>query len=100
MLAPLAFSLLLASPAPALQDLAADNVVILLDASGSMARPMEGPDPGQKMDAAKRAIAEVLRRVPQETQAGLLVFSGRNKSDEWVYPLGPRDDAALIGALY
>jgi uncharacterized protein YegL len=92
--------LLLALAAPsALQEPDADNVVILLDASGSMKDPMSGPGRMQKMEAAKRAIAEVLGHVPQSTQAGLLVFSGSHKQNDWVFPLGPRDDAKLIAAL-
>jgi len=96
---PVATFLLLFALAPSPQELDVDNVVILLDASGSMEKSMDGPGKMQKMIAAKRAIGEVLRRVSQETHVGLLVFSGRNKSDDWVYPLGPRDDAKLIAAL-
>lgn len=81
------------------QELGADNVVILLDASGSMEKSMQDPGKTQKMAAAKRAIGEVLQRVPQETRVGLLVFSGRNKNGDWVFPLGPRNDGKLIGAL-
>lgn len=73
-----------------------DNVVIVLDASGSMKEPLGSV---QKMDAAKKAIAEVLKMVPDTTQVGLLVFSGNGKSHDWVHPLGPRDDAALLAAL-
>ena len=91
------FFLLALAPSP--QQLDVDNVVILLDASGSMEKSMDGPIEMQKMIAAKRAISQVLQRVSQETHVGLLVFSGRNKSDDWVYPLGPRDDAKLIAAL-
>ena len=72
----------------------ANNVVIVLDASGSMDRPMPGSSM-RKMDAAKAALREVLKRVPSDTQIGLLVFSGANVSNDWVYSLGPRDDAKL-----
>jgi len=73
-----------------------DNVVILLDASGSMEDHMKGT---VKMDAAKRAITDVLKTVPTTTHVGLLVFSGRNKRNDWVFPLGPRDDEKLLNAL-
>jgi hypothetical protein len=73
-----------------------DTVVIVLDASGSMGDHMGGKI---KMDAAKQAIAEVLANVPLTTQVGLLVFSGNNKRNEWVFPLGVRDDEALLRAL-
>lgn len=72
-----------------------DNVVICLDASGSMRDALVGAG-SNKMEAAKRAIEVVLRTVPAETQVGLLVFSGRHKTQDWVFPLGPRNDAELV----
>ena len=73
-----------------------DNVVILLDGSGSMADKMGSQ---VKMDAAKQAIVEVLKTVPESTQVGLLAFSRGTRRDGWVYPLGARDDPALLQAL-
>lgn len=75
-----------------------DNVVIVLDASGSMSGTMPG---GRvvKMDAAKAALKQVLQQLPVTTQVGLLVFSGSNIESEWVYPLGPRDEARLTRAI-
>ena len=75
-----------------------DNVVILLDASGSMEETLAGTRT-RKMDAAKTALKTVLERVPASTHIGLLVFSSSNVKDHWVYPLGPRDDAALTRAI-
>jgi uncharacterized protein YegL len=77
---------------------AADNVVIVLDSSGSMARPLPGANT-DKMTAAKTALKQVLSSVPQETHIGLLVFSAKGVSDDWIYPLGPRDDAKLMQAI-
>lgn len=77
---------------------AADNVVIVLDGSGSMARPLPGAGT-DKMTAAKAALKEVLKSVPQDTRIGLLVFSAKGVDSEWVYPLGLRDDAKLIQAI-
>ena len=77
-----------------------DNVVIVLDASGSMQKPMIGSPTQPKIDAAKAAIGKVLERVPPSTQVGLLVFSGKNKRQDWVHPLGPRDDSRMIADLY
>ena len=76
-----------------------DNVVIVLDASGSMEKPMRGNRRVIKMDAAKQAMRDVLATAPRETQVGLLVFSGRGHRDEWVFPLGPRDDERLLADL-
>jgi hypothetical protein len=77
---------------------AADNVVIVLDSSGSMAGRLPGAGT-DKMTAAKAALKQVLRSVPQETRIGLLVFSAKGVSDDWIYPLGPRDDAKLMQAI-
>jgi hypothetical protein len=51
------------------------------------------------MSAAKEALKQVLRTVPPETRIGLLVFSAKNVESDWVYPLGPRDDAVLLRAI-
>jgi uncharacterized protein YegL len=75
-----------------------DNVVILLDASGSMKEKMPGSRT-DKMTAAKTALKEVLKQLPANTRVGLLVFSAQGIKDEWVYPLGPRDDARLARAI-
>lgn len=80
------------------QDIQKSNVVIILDASGSMKSNMRNTRV-QKMVAAKRALIEVLRTVPQNTQIGLLVFSGTNVKNHWVYPLGPRNDARLNNTI-
>ena len=72
-----------------------DNVVIILDASGSMSSNMAGTQT-QKMAAAKSALKEVLKSVPPTTRIGLLVFSSKNVKENWLYPLGPRDDAELM----
>ena len=94
----LALGVLLASTAPAQSYY--DNVVIVLDSSGSMDETMGNP-PVRKMDAAKAALKEVLKQVPTSTHVGLLVFSAANiePGQEWVYPLGPRDDQKLIQAI-
>ncbi len=76
-----------------------DNIVIILDASGSMQDKFRADETRSKMDAAKEALKEVLAKVPDGTNIGLLVFSGRNIRDEWVYPLGPKDTARLIAAI-
>lgn len=75
-----------------------DHVVIVLDASGSMKGALRGTDQN-KMQAAKAALKEVLKQVPPSTHVGLLVFSASNMKEDWAYPLGPRDDAALMKAI-
>ena len=90
-----------ATPGGAGVDVYTDNVMIVLDASGSMNGNMTDARGRKvnKMDAAKAALLEVLRRVPATTHVGVLVFSASNVSDPWVYPLGPRDDKALAKAI-
>jgi uncharacterized protein YegL len=80
------------------QDVYSDNVVILLDASGSMNQRMPGTSI-RKMDAAKAALRAVLQQVPESTRIGVLVFSASNVAEDWIYPLGPRDDASLLQAI-
>ncbi len=76
-----------------------DNIVVILDASGSMKNKFRGDETKSKMDAAKEALQEVLAKIPDGTNIGVLVFSGRNVPNEWVYPLGPKDTNRLIEAI-
>lgn len=86
-----------ASPSVA-QEVYRDNVVIVLDASGSMRKPMRATGT-ERMSAAKSALKAVLQQVPDSTHIGLLVFSASNVENDWVYPLGPRDDGALLSSI-
>ena len=83
---------------PAIGQEAADNVVIVLDASGSMSGKLKGTDLS-RMEAAKGALKEVLQQITPSTRVGLLVFSAKDLKDVWVFPLGPRDDARLKTAI-
>lgn len=74
-----------------------DNVVIVLDASGSMRTPFDGNR--DRMSAAKAALKQVIAKVPKETHIGLLVFSAANLTNDWAFPLGPRDDTTLNAAI-
>jgi len=73
-----------------------DNIVIILDASGSMNENFIGI---KKMDAAKSALWEVVKKTPNTINIGLLVFSAKNVKNDWVYPLGPRNDAKLYESI-
>jgi hypothetical protein len=75
-----------------------DTIVILLDASGSMKAAFQGTR-GSRMDAAKSALKTVISKVPETTRVGLLVFSAANLTNDWAFPLGPRDDAQLFAKL-
>ena len=92
--------ILVAAPAYVedISDITHNNIIIILDGSGSMRFEMKGTST-VKMDAAKTALKEILKQVPQDTNIGLLVFSDSVKSDGWVYPLGPRDDEKLLKSI-
>jgi hypothetical protein len=76
-----------------------DNIVIVLDASGSMTETMKRAPGMTRMDAAKQALQQVVASVPDSTNVGLLVFSSRNLPNDWVYPLARVDRAALARAI-
>ena len=80
-------------------DIHKDNIVVILDASGSMQEKFSGDQTKSKMEAAKAALLEVLSKAPDDTHIGLLVFSGANIRNEWVYPLGPKDTQRLTAAI-
>ena len=70
-----------------------DNVVVVVDASGSMGTPMRGTNT-DRMSVAKDALKQVLGN-SSSTHVGVIVFPNGN----WVYPLGPRNDERLNGAI-
>ncbi len=75
-----------------------DNIVVVLDASGSMKEPMHGSG-RSKMSIAKESLLAVLGQVPPTTHVGVLVFSGHGVTNDLVYPLGPVDLDVLRQAL-
>ena len=91
------FVALLAAPALQAQTYH-DNVVIVLDASGSMRGALTGTGLS-KIDGAKAALKEVVQKLPDSTYVGLLVFSAGNLTNDWAFPLGPRDNVQLVRAI-
>ena len=82
---------------------ARDNVVVLLDASGSMREIMRGSK-YSRMRNAKAALEKVVSQLPPETNIGLLVFSGVDSRrqplrDDWLYPLRTLDTGEFSTAL-
>ena len=69
-----------------------DNVIVVVDASGSMGTPMGGTD---RMSVAREALKQVLGQVPESTHIGVLVFP----RGDWVYPLGSRVEQRLNTAI-
>ena len=76
-----------------------DNIVVVLDASGSMEDRFISDPTQTRMDAAKEALRAVLTTIHDGTNIGLLVFSGSNVNKHWVYPLGPKNNEALAKAI-
>lgn len=66
---------------------AQENVVIVLDDSGSMNNRMKTGS--SRIDAAKKALASVLKQFHRETKLGLLLLNGSRTKDHWALPLQP-----------
>jgi len=60
-----------------------DNVVVVVDASGSMSDTWKGTR-NRKMDVAKQAMKTVLSQVSDKTQIGIVQFG---PGADWIYPL-------------
>lgn len=78
------------------------RLLLLLDASGSMAEPAAGG--GRKIDAARDALTEVVKRLPDDAEVGMRVFGATVESrddkgactdTQNVVPVGPVDRARL-----
>ena len=80
------------------------NVLIVLDSSGSMAGKVGGQ---VKMDLAEKVVADLVENMPADMNVGLLAYGARspraqNDCDdiELLQPMGPPDAAALGEALH
>jgi uncharacterized protein YegL len=83
--------------ARAADDVRADNVLVVLDASGSMNEDMPGSRQA-KMAVARSALIEVAGKIPPGTNVGVLVFT-ENLKDDLIYPLGPIDMDRFTAAV-
>ncbi|MBP3040286.1 VWA domain-containing protein [Bacillaceae bacterium Marseille-Q3522] len=83
------------------------NVVIILDASGSMAFQIGNKT---RMEAAKDSIRNFVQQLPPEAKVGIRVYGQEGtgsdadkqlscSSSELVYPISPYDEGAFNGAL-
>ncbi len=70
---------------------AGQNVVIVLDDSGSMSWPMGNNSRLNKMQAAKNALLKVVDKLPADTKVGIVLLNGGWGSRRWVYPLATVD---------
>jgi len=76
---------------------AADSVVVVLDASGSMEDKMKTTDGKTvtRMEAAKTVLTTTLLNQPKGTNVGIVVFPYQ----DWVYKLGPVEPTQLRSAI-
>ncbi|HEX9830107.1 MAG TPA: VWA domain-containing protein [Thermodesulfobacteriota bacterium] len=74
-----------------------DNVLFILDSSGSMAGQLEGK---AKIDVAKEVMTNLIKELPDGVKVGLEVYGHRSKGDcndiEVMVPIGEVDKEALI----
>jgi von Willebrand factor type A domain len=74
-----------------------NNVVVVLDDSGSMKQQM--PNGMLRIDAAKQALTAVLSQLPPKTRVGVLALNTRLNDDPWIVPMGPIGDIAWQGRI-
>jgi Ca-activated chloride channel family protein len=76
---------------------AGDNVMLVLDASGSMWGQIDGKS---KVEIARETVANVLRDWNPEDQLGLIAYGHRRKGDcndiETLIPVSPLDEASYL----
>jgi len=71
-----------------------DNVVVVLDDSGSMSERMRSNRKVTKMEAAKTALITVVEQLPANAHLGIFLLN-----DGWLVKLGPVDKAQVIDAI-
>jgi len=84
----------------------ARNLYFIFDGSGSMRDPLSSDCGGdqtfsRKLDGAKWAVAEFLKKMPEDVKLGLYIFDEHHvsKSECQVVPLGPNNLAAFLQAV-
>ena len=87
-------------PAPLEFCAAGQNVVVVLDDSGSMKEQMRTPrGEVRRIDAAKQALKKVLSSLPADTQVGVLALNTQVAGSNWVVPLGPANPERWRGKI-
>jgi Ca-activated chloride channel family protein len=90
-----AFTMLAAASASA-----AERVILVLDASGSMAGKINGE---RKIDIAKDAVESLLRKFPRGTEIGLMAYGHRRKNDcsdiQMIAPISKPNHRAMMIAV-
>jgi len=79
---------------------AGQNVVVVLDDSGSMDdRMRKAGRRVRKIAAAKEALATVLEQLPEDAQVGVVLLNGRINRQPWLVELGPVDIGKTKAAI-
>ena len=75
---------------------AEQNVVVVLDDSGSMEDNMwTNNGRMQRIAVAKEALIAVLSKLPSETNVGVLALNTKVDGSNWIFPFGPADARTL-----
>jgi len=76
------------------------NVMLIVDASGSMKKQVDGES---RMAAAKRVLAQTLSTIPADVRLGLLAYGHRRAKDctdmELVSPIGAEDAGTIADRI-
>ena len=83
------------------------NIIVILDSSGSMADKI---DAGAKIDVAKRAVSDLLTKIPKGVNTGLIVYGHKGSNStadktlscqgiEEVVKLGANNSSNIISAM-
>lgn len=72
------------------------TVVIVFDDSGSMDDPMTSTGE-RRIDTAKRALTNVLDKLPEDTKVGVLALNSQVNGSSWIVPLGRIDESEWRG---
>ncbi|MGM0517140.1 MAG: VWA domain-containing protein, partial [Pseudomonadota bacterium] len=79
---------------------AAQNLLFIMDASGSMWGQVEGQS---KIAVAREVMTDLVAELPDDARAGLVAYGHNRKGDcsdiETLRPLGPLDRQGLIGQI-
>ena len=78
--------------------LAGQNIVVVLDDSGSMSDALQSDRRTLKIDAAKQALLTVLEKLPSDARIGVVALNGGG-ADHWIVRLGELDSARLNAAV-
>ena len=76
---------------------AGQNVIVVLDDSGSMRQQMRTEDGRiSRIQAAKNALSKVVQGLPDDAQLGILLLNNGGRGNTWLIPLGPLSATAAL----